>query len=217
MSAPHEVPPSDAVGEGASHPRRELLLAVGLCTVGAVLVLVGVGRAWVVVEQADRLTIAAVGRTVSGSTIAPGLRALGLVAVAGVVAVAATRRTGRAVVGALLLLAGLATAALAVSYLGHGRLFDEASRSAHLCAVQTSYCKHPAGVRLDTLVARALPVWLVLTGGVAVAAGGALTAVRGRGWGGLGSSYEAPGAPAPEPVTDKGVWDALDRGDDPTT
>jgi len=46
--------------------------------------------------------------------------------------------------------------------------------------------------------------------------GGVLTVVRGRTWKGLGSSYEARGAKPVEPVTDKGVWDALDRGDDPT-
>jgi hypothetical protein len=60
--------------------------------------------------------------------------------------------------------------------------------------------------------------WVVATlaGGVLLALVGALVVVRGGDWAGLGSSYDAPGAAPEPPVTDKAVWDALDRGDDPT-
>jgi uncharacterized membrane protein (TIGR02234 family) len=196
---------------------RELRLAVALCLLGGLCLLVGVSRAWVVVEQSDGLTIGTVRRTVSGSAVAPGLRALALVALAGVVAVAATRRTGRALVGLLLAVTGIVAVWLAAARLDDRRLYDDASRSAHLCAVQTRSCSAPSGARLDRLRTNEAPVWLALLGGVLVTAGGALTAVRGRRWQGLGSSYEVPGATAHgEPATDKAVWDALDRGDDPT-
>ena len=57
---------------------------------------------------------------------------------------------------------------------------------------------------------------LTLAGGVLLLLAGGLIAVRGRRWAGLSSSYDAPTAAPAAPVTDKGVWDALDRGDDPT-
>ena len=200
----------------APPPRRELLLAAALCAVGAALVLVGVSRTWVVVEDTTRLTVVSLSKEVAGSAIVPGLRELGLVALAGVVALAATRRLGRVVVGVVLAATGAVAVALAAAQLDHARLLTAASRAAHVCAANGALCSHPSGAELPTLVAHVGPVWLCLVGGVAVALSGALTVARGRRWAGLGSSYEAPGAAAPEPVTDKGVWDALDRGDDPT-
>ncbi len=53
-------------------------------------------------------------------------------------------------------------------------------------------------------------------GGLAVAAAGALTVVRGKEWPGLAARYDRPSRPAGKPQTDAQVWDALDRGDDPT-
>ncbi len=199
-------------------PRRELGLAAAMCLLGSALVLVGVGRAWVVVEDGGRLTLGSLHRSVSGTAIVPGLRALGFVGLAGVLALVATRGLGRVLVGVLLAATGVTAVVLAAAHLEHARLFLEAGRAAHACAANGGpICSHPSSVRLDVLVAHGGPVWVTLLGGVVLTAAGLLTAVRGRGWAGLSSSYEAPGA-APEPaVTDKGVWDALDRGDDPTT
>jgi len=59
-------------------------------------------------------------------------------------------------------------------------------------------------------------VWLTILGGLLLALSGALVAARGRRWAALSSSYQPPAARAAEPpATDKGVWDALDRGEDP--
>jgi hypothetical protein len=69
--------------------------------------------------------------------------------------------------------------------------------------------------------ARGLPgAWPVLCvlGGVAVAAAGAATVVRGRGWQSMGTRYERA-ADVPSrigPGSEKELWDALDRGEDPT-
>ncbi|WP_327652101.1 Trp biosynthesis-associated membrane protein [Micromonospora aurantiaca] len=63
---------------------------------------------------------------------------------------------------------------------------------------------------------------LVLAGGLALAAGGAFTALRGDGWPAMGARYERRSAPADEPgrpAVERGTrdaWDALDRGEDPT-
>jgi hypothetical protein len=61
--------------------------------------------------------------------------------------------------------------------------------------------------------------WSVATalGGLLVAGGGGLALVRGRRWPALGARYDRPaGATARAPQSGAEVWDALDRGDDPT-
>lgn len=167
--------------------RRELQLAVLLCLLGSGLVLLALGQTWFSVEEGQRLTIDAVRTSVKGTTIAPGAAALGYVGLAGVVALAATKGWGRVVVGVVVLAAGV------------GIVVDVATVP-----------QHPS-------VSRAW-AWLTLAGGVVLALSGLLVAVRGRRWAALSSSYEAPAARAEEPpATDKGVWDALDRGEDPTT
>jgi hypothetical protein len=50
--------------------------------------------------------------------------------------------------------------------------------------------------------------------GVALAAVGVLTARRGRSWPGLGTRYERTTSAAPETTED--LWEAIDRGEDPT-
>jgi hypothetical protein len=52
-------------------------------------------------------------------------------------------------------------------------------------------------------------------GGILAAAGALLVLVRGGRWPALGSAYEAPGK-KPVHAGAQGVWDALDRGEDPT-
>ncbi|MDQ6874050.1 MAG: Trp biosynthesis-associated membrane protein [Actinomycetota bacterium] len=61
------------------------------------------------------------------------------------------------------------------------------------------------------------PGWPILTmaGGLLVAGAGALTMARGRAWPALGARYDAPVDPRPPAESD--AWDALDRGEDPTT
>jgi hypothetical protein len=81
-----------------------------------------------------------------------------------------------------------------------------------------------SGVGITVGGARGLPgAWpaLCVAGGVAVLAAGAATVVRGRGWLSMGTRYEratAPDAPSRtgRPSTGKDLWDALDRGEDPT-
>ena len=196
-------------------PRRELQVAVSLCLLGAAFVLLGVSRTWVTIEDSGRLTVQELHRSVSGATLAPGLRALGWVAMAGVLALAATRRWGRVATGFVIFLVGAVGVIAAARELDRTRLLDEAARAAYTCG-PSSICSSPSGFDFPDLVAHPGPLWLCVIGAVLVAVAGALTALRGRDWAGLGSAYEAPGGAPEVPVTDKGVWDALDRGDDPT-
>lgn len=54
---------------------------------------------------------------------------------------------------------------------------------------------------------------LAVGGGAILCATGVLVALRGPRWSALGARYDAP---SERPVTDTDLWDALDRGDDPT-
>jgi uncharacterized membrane protein (TIGR02234 family) len=180
-------------------PRRELSAAGLLCLLGAVLVLVAAGRTWTSLDvPAGPLAGAReVGST--GAELVPGVRALGLAGLAGVVALVATRRAGRVVVGVVLLLVGAGTVAAVV-------LPDLASATLRA---------QGADGRVAT---RAWPS-VTAAGGLLVAAAGGLTVLRGRSWPAMGQRYETPGAPgaAPaQPAGERSLWEALDRGEDPT-
>ncbi len=191
--------------------RRELRVAVLLCLLGSALVLLAVARPWVSFVDPGSLTISALRREVTGSTVVPGARALGYVGLAGVLALAATKRWGRTVVGVLVLGAGLGVAVTVVAAWSDG-LASRAVAATSTCAPACDGSGRPSAEQPS--VQQTWPV-LTLLGGVLLASSGGLVAVRGRRWAALSASYEQPAAPKPV-EGDKGVWDALDRGDDPT-
>ena len=183
--------------------RRGLTTAVLLCLVGAFVVLVAAGRAWTSVEVGAGPLVDARTESRTGTQIVPGLTALGLLGLAGVVALAATRRTGRTLVGLVLLATGAGVVAAVLT--------------ADLSVVSEPLAGETGDVVLD------MTVWSSVTalGGLLLAGAGLLTVARGRSWPALGQRYEAPAtppasaAPAAEP-TERGLWEALDRGEDPT-
>ena len=194
--------------------RRELRLALALCLAGAAAVLVGVSATWLTYRTGGD-SVRVTSHAVSGADASAVTRALGVVGLVGVLALAATRSWGRAVVGVLLLLAGAGVVASVLAFLTRdvdGLVADDCRRQPQGCLALKGY---PDGPTLGDR--RAAATLVPLAGGSALALGGGLVAVRGRRWAALGASYEAPGAPVPSaPATDKQVWDALDRGDDPT-
>lgn len=191
--------------------RRELGMAVLLCLVGALVVTVSVGRPWAAVSLPGDALLEGGRLGVPGTELVPGVRALGLVGLAGVVALAATRRGGRTAVGAVLALAGTAVVALAV-------------RTAADLDRQVS-----AAERVREVLSTRAPVdgtawpWVCAVGGLLLVGAGALVAVRGPRWVALSARYEppAPGAAAAPasaaPPADRQLWDELDRGEDPTS
>ena len=193
--------------------RREPLLAALLCVAGAFLVLVGVRNPWVLVQVVSSPLLPEREVGVTGTDLAPGLRALGLVGLAGVPALAATRGRGRVVVGLLLLAVGVAVVAVVVGLETTGlRLGGRAAVSDPVREAGGA-----VGESWD------LTGWSIGTavGGLVLALAGLLVAVRGRRWTSLGRRYDAPSAvaaaPAAEgPVAERDLWEALDRGEDPT-
>jgi len=195
--------------------RREPLLAALLCVLGAFVVLVGTGRAWVLVDVDASALLPSREVSVSGADLAPGLRALGLVGLAGVPALAASRGRGRLLLGLVLLLVGASVLAvvvrLQVGGMGLGGL-----------ALVSDPVREAGGAQGESFN---LTVWSVLTaiGGLVLLLAGLLVIIRGRQWAALGRRYEAPAvreevaASAPNaPVAERELWEALDRGEDPT-
>lgn len=192
-------------------PRAEVGLAVLLCLLGAFVLLVAAGRSWAVVDLPGTGLLPARAVGVPGSELVPGLQALGLVGLAGVVAVAATRGWGRVVVGAVLLVVGGGVLALVVGVL-----------SDLTAAVQdTAIVRDAGGTSQGSVDGTGWPS-LAGLGGLLLAGAGLLVAVRGRRWAALSRRYDAPAArtvappPTTGPVAERELWEALDRGEDPT-
>ncbi|MGB8649605.1 MAG: Trp biosynthesis-associated membrane protein, partial [Mycobacteriales bacterium] len=159
--------------------RRELRLAVLLCLVGAGLVLLALSRTWATFTEAQRLTISAPTTAVTGRRLSEGAAALGYVGLAGVVALAATRRWGRVVVGVLVALAGAGVVVAVGRVLRRGVGREAATvvgGRAHLVSVTSGWA------------------WLAVLGGAVLVVSGALVAARGRRWAALSSAYDAPAA-----------------------
>ncbi len=187
------------------------LLALFLDLVGAGGALLISTRTWQTVTTPRPAPLRDDVLGLSGRTVDAAPTALALVALAGVVAVLATRGPARRVVGAVLAVAGIglvwraATAAAAVS----------TQRARALVADHHATVNVAAGVpHVDTTSA-----WPVLTvvAGVLVLASGALIAWRGHRWQVMSARYEAAPAAETDPAKAAAtMWTALDRGDDPT-
>jgi uncharacterized membrane protein (TIGR02234 family) len=195
-------------GVTAEEPdRRGYAVALGLVGIGALLVLLGYGRTWAHVVVADP-GLPSLSLDLTGRDLEPAGAATAVLALAGIAGLVATRRVGRVVAGALLVLAG-AGAGLAALTFGLGR------RDGVL-----ALASERAGV--DVVPDVTVTWWwlLAVVGGSLVLLGGLLAVVRGGTWPQMGSRYERAAAsgegPAPARGGAESSWDQLDRGLDPT-
>jgi hypothetical protein len=169
--------------------------AVALCLVGAGLALFASTRTWVVEVTVRPAPLAPARVPRTGGELLPWLPALALVGLAGTGAVPATRGLLRRLVGVVLALAGLGLGLAA-----------------------------GAGLRLGTVGAPAGWPALCLLGGLLLLTGGGTTVLSGHRWPAMGARYERrraqrSGGAATASGQGRGateVWDALDRGEDPT-
>jgi uncharacterized membrane protein (TIGR02234 family) len=197
--------------------RAEFAAALLIEIVGAAVVLLVGTREWQTITTSRARPFHADVLSVSGRTIDGAPTALALVALAGVVAVLATKGVARRAIGVLVAIAGAgivwrsATAMGAVS----------ASRARDLVRD-----KHPRVLNSATAAQQVATHsgWAVLSivGGVLVVAAGVLIAWRGGSWSAMSARYEAPvRAKEPDPEqarakADASLWAALERGEDPT-
>jgi uncharacterized membrane protein (TIGR02234 family) len=167
-------------------------VAVVLAVAGSTLALFAASRAWVVTETPRPDPLPPVRATTSGRDAVPWATAMAFVGLAGGIALLATRRLGRLVVGAVLVLAGAVMIAGGIAgWAAPGEPYEQ--------------------VRVHGIWPAA-----TLLGGVAVLVAGVLAVARGRRWAAMGARYDAPGADRAGTDDATGAWDALDRGEDPT-
>jgi len=182
---------SDAAPGREPNPRRELTVAVLLAVLGSAIALFAASRNWVVIETRRPDPLPPVREIRSGRDAVPWAAAMSFVGLAGGIALLATKRLGRLLVGVVVALSGAIMVAGGVA----GWLTDGADYQ-------------------QVTVTHLWPAASVV-GGLAAFVAGALAAARGHRWAAMGAKYDAPGAAKPL-EDDAGVWDALDRGEDPT-
>ncbi len=195
-----------------SRGRRELTATVLACVVAAGVALTAGGQAWGEITAQRPEPLPPVTTLVSGSEAAPLVPAAALVLLAAAGALLAVRGGGRAVVGAVLVLAGVGLAWASGRVLAGDDVVTTQLRA--------------FGVPADELVTDLSPGWpvAVVVAGVLGVLAGLLTVVRGRSWPAMGRRYERAGDPgtATPPVAPtaeqqaSAAWSALDRGEDPT-
>jgi uncharacterized membrane protein (TIGR02234 family) len=204
-----------------TNARRELMLVLVLAVVGGAVVLVASGQPWAhAVVSVSGSPQAPQRVDLSGRTVAPLVAALGLVVLAAVVALLATRSVARMAMGVVIALAGAliigATASTSSAQVRNGSALHD--------RVSTSSLR-------DARVSVQLQSWrhVAAGGGLLIVAAGLIAAARGRSWVGMGRRFDAPTAaaaaatPAPAPATtaaegttDADLWDRIERGEDPT-
>ncbi len=215
MTAPAPAARPASPARSPAGGRRELAIAVVGCLAGAALILLSVSATWIHLRvgtgsrtegggatAAGPAVAAAIPVRLGGGTVAPAVTGLGLVGLAGVVAIAATRRWGRIVVGGLVLAAGLGVV------IGAGRIGVDPTAAARGATPVRQIA--PDGVAVLRDVTATIGPWLAVAGGLLLAASGLLVVLRGRTWSTMSARYEAPAARPVNP------WDEIERGGDPT-
>jgi uncharacterized membrane protein (TIGR02234 family) len=162
--------------------------------------LLAVGRVWLR-YTVPRNGLADLRATATGHGAAQPAATLALVVLAGVVVFPATRGLGRRVAGGAIALAGAGIVYLAAATI----------------AFTTDQLDLPDSSTFTDGRATAWP-WVAVFAGVLAVATGVFAAIASGPWPSMGRRYESgrPSAAKDGPLTDVGIWDRLDEGDDPT-
>lgn len=179
-----------------SLPRSAVVAALAIA-VGAVIVLLSSSPAWIGVT----LRVSGAQVRLTGGTTAAAAVPLALVAAAGLIAMALVRSGIRRVLAVLVAAAGVGILIVVV------RAIADPARVARASSKVRS-AGEAASVHLT-----AAP-YICLLGAVLIIVGGVVAAIFGGRWPGPTRRYERAAAKASRPVD---AWDALERGEDPTT
>ena len=222
----------------SARPRtsRELAVAAVAILIGGGGALLANARTWDTVTVSRAAPLGPFSVDVAGRTIVPAVTGLAVVALAGVVALLATRGRARSVMGVVLGLSGALLAWQATT--GFTAVSDARARDLVVDARTGVVLERSQSITVATS-----PVWpaAALVGGLLVVAGGALIAARGARWSAMSSRYDAPVNPsgpasdvrgdeakedsvvltsadadAARARADLALWQSLERGEDPT-
>lgn len=186
--------------------RRELATTVLIALLGGIIAWVAAGRVWATGTAGEAPSTLAVSAT--GNDLSAAVTALALTALAGGLALLATQRLARRLVGVLLVAVGVGVAVNAFGARGAGH-------AAHILGEKAA----AKGFASGSVPAHTASWWLLAAvGGVLIVLAGVAAIARGAAWPGMSSRYEntAPQTADVVPETPKDLWDALDRGEDPT-
>jgi uncharacterized membrane protein (TIGR02234 family) len=198
--------------------RAHFAAALLIEIIGAAAVLLVATRPWQTITTLRARPFTDDVLHVSGRSIDNAPTALALVALAGVVAVLATKGVVRQVIGVLVVAAGVAIvwrSSAALPAVGPDRAAALVRAKHQLAAGSEVVGRHVTTA----------PVWgaLSITAGVLVMVAGALIAWRGARWGAMSARYEVPAArldtdddERARARADATMWTAMERGEDPT-
>jgi Tryptophan-associated transmembrane protein (Trp_oprn_chp) len=177
---------------------RRLAVAVLCCAGAAGLAVFAASRTWATSTTLRPAPLPAIVTARTGADLLPILPALCLVAVAGAGALMATRGAPRAALGALLVLCG-------------GGIVVSAG-----AAVLGGLADPGTGVTRHLSVLAFALAALCVAAGVVITTVGVLAVRHRASWPSLGARFERRGGTVPRTGQDQRLWDAFDRGEDPT-
>lgn len=224
---PAAVPSGPGRPARPARPARELAVTLGLAAAGALLVLGCLRQAWAQVRTAAPAPLPSGSVPVTGQALLPLAAALAVVALAGVVAVVATRGLARRLVGLVLVAAAAVTAVLVILPVSTADVLAAAQTAASQAGSVTAGGggpgqASPAGAPAVTTAHQVVLAsfgwrWLAVAGAVAVLVAGFAVFWRGGRWPVMSSRYDRPGAGRQASVADTAtLWESLSKGVDPT-
>ena len=220
-------------------PKRQYGYALLAGAVGAGLVLLALREQWAQAVFTPQKPLTAEVVSVSGNDLVPLAGALALAALAGLIAVIATRGVARRAVGVLLALFGAGAGAAVLTTVTDATVLSVAAgkvaspESAALSGAAgstTSGASSSGALVLSNSAGHAIMTgapWhvAVIIGALLIFATGLATAMRGQDWPVMSARYDAPGAreaaaagqrKAGRPADAASMWESLNGGEDPT-
>jgi uncharacterized membrane protein (TIGR02234 family) len=225
-------------------PKREYGYALLAGVVGAGLILLALRAQWAQAVFTPQKPLTAEVVNVSGTDLVPLAEALALAALAGLIAVIATRGVARRAVGVLLALFGAGAGGAVLTTVSAGTVVSvaagkvaspEAAALSGAAGSTTSGTWGNGALVLSNSAGHAImsgTPWqaAVIVGGLLIFAAGLATALRGQDWPVMSARYDAPGgrgapgadqakssgAGRPQAVDAASMWESLNGGEDPT-
>ncbi|MEO6956336.1 MAG: Trp biosynthesis-associated membrane protein [Antricoccus sp.] len=180
--------------------------ALAALAVSGGLSLFAASQIWLVATQSRSAPLPSIVKSSTGGALQPAMTALGIVLILAILAVGATKRIGRRIVGAMVAICGIAILALSFPFLGGPP------------AWAVDQVKTGGDAAQGVVTAAGYAPWISALCGVLALAAGLLIALRGPQWSAMGKRFERPSTTTDQQEfrDSRDAWNALDQGIDPT-